>query len=119
MTESADRELAADIEAAVRVVPGVTAVFRAGGLLSKALVAGAQLLGIGDEEASLVRVVRAPDGIRVEVAIGVHSAAGAVATAHRVQAAIDALGAAHGASLAGVHVTVVHVDDTVERGASP
>ncbi len=118
MMEPADRELAARIEAAVRAVPGVTEVFRMGGLVSKVVDAGAQILGIQDGETSPVRMERSADGCRVEVALGVDNSAGAVETTRRVQAAIGALGAAQGAALAEIRVTVVHIDETSMNGPS-
>ncbi len=118
MMRPADRELAARIEAAVRVVPGVTDVFRVGGLVSEVVDAGAQVLGIQDGGTPPVRVERSADGDRVEVAIGVDSSAGAVETTRRVGAAIGALSAAQGAALTRIRVTVVHIDETSTKGPS-
>lgn len=118
MMEPADRELAADIEATVRAVPGVTEVFRMGGLVPRVIDAGGQTLGIQHDETSHVRVERSADGDRVQVAIGVDSSAGAVETTRRIQAAIGALGAAQGAALTEIRVTVVHIDDTSMKGPS-
>jgi membrane carboxypeptidase/penicillin-binding protein len=111
MTEAVDQELAADIEAAIRAVPGVASVFRPKGVLSHVIDVGAQLLGRQDARASLTRVERTAEGIRVEAAIGVDSNMSTVETAQRVQAAIDALCDAQGLALGEIHVTVVHVNE--------
>lgn len=112
MTEPIDRELAVDIEAAVRAAPGVTGLFRVGGVISMVVDAGARAAGISGEGSSLARVERSADGLRVEVAIGVDAAAGSVGSSRRVHEAIDALCTARGLLPAEIHVTVVHVDDT-------
>ena len=112
MTEPTDRVLAADIEAAVREVPGVASVFRAGGRISQAVDAGAQLLGIQQEDGSLIRWEHSPsEGSRVEVAIGVQNAPGAADTSDRVHAAIAELCADRGYPSVKLHLTVVHIDE--------
>lgn len=111
MSMSQEQILAADVEAVVRGVPGVTAIFRSGTSVSKVVDAGARLLGIRDDDAPLVRVEETPEGIRVEAAIGVHGAARASETVRRAHAAIDALLAQHVTVPAEIHLTVVHIDD--------
>ena len=111
MIESTDQTLAVEIEAAVRAVPGVTSLFRAGGIIAKVLDAGSQILGIEDSQNSLARVRLTPEGFRVEVAIGIDGSAGAVETTRGVESAIRALAVSRGADVAEIHVTVVHIDD--------
>ena len=105
-----DLMLAADIEAAVRAVPGVAVVYRAGSTLSKAVDATTRLVGLRDEDAPLIDLERAEDGVKVRIAIGVHASDGAAATARRAHAAVQALLAPQSAGDADVHLTVVHVD---------
>ncbi|WP_159500392.1 hypothetical protein [Microbacterium sp. 18062] len=112
MTTSPELLLAADIETAILAVPGVTTIFRTGSTASKVVDAGARLLGLRDDDAPLVRIEQAPEGFRVEVAIGVLASAGAVETAHRVHAAIEALTSQQRDGSAEIRITVVHVDDT-------
>ena len=118
MIEPKDRELAADIETTVRAIPGVTALFRTGSIVSKVVDAGAQILGIQDDGAPLIRLERPPEGPRVEVAIGVCATVGAVETSGRVHAAIGALCTDQGFNPAEIRVTVVHIDDTPTKGSS-
>ncbi|GAA4487160.1 hypothetical protein [Microbacterium panaciterrae] len=111
MSDPRDQELVEDIETAVRAIPGVTGIFRSGTTVAKVVDAGARLLGIRDADASLVRLEQTPEGARVEVAVGVQSSAGAVATTTRVHAAIDALCAGRRIGSVQIRITVVHVDD--------
>ena len=104
-------QVAADIETTVRAIPGVTAIFRSGTTVSKVVDAGARLLGIREDDAPLVRVDQTPKCIRVEVAVGVHEAAGASDTARRVHAAIDDLLARRSTAPRNIRLTVVHIDD--------
>ena len=114
MIESTGLAMAADIESAVRSVPGVTAVFRSGGMISKVMESGAQLLGTQQVSAPLVRWESSQDGPRVVVAIGVGAASGAAATTCRVHEVIVDLCAARGVTPSDVHVTVVHIDEDHE-----
>lgn len=111
MTESTDRDLAADIEGIVREASGVTTIFHTGSLVSKLIDAGVQLIDSQGNGAPLITVERLADEMRVEVAIGVYADAGAVETSHRVHAAIAAFCAAEGCGVAEIHITVVHIDD--------
>jgi len=111
MIESTDQTLAVELESAVRAVPGVTALFRTGGIIAKVVDAGAQILGIEDSQSSLVRVRPTQTGLHVDVAIGIDGGAGAVETTRGVESAIRALAASRGRDVAGIHVTVVHIDD--------
>lgn len=111
MTELTDHTMAADIEAAVRAISGVSAIYRAGGIISKVIDAGAQLLGVQPREAPLVRWEDTSDGARVDIAIGVHGSAGAAGTSRRVHDAIDALCADRGYAAVQIRITVVHVDE--------
>ncbi len=108
---SQEQVLAADIEAAVLAVPGVTAIFRSGTTVSKVVDAGARLLGIRVDDASLVRIEQTPESVRVDVAVGVRASARATETARRAHAAIDALIAQRSGAPTEIHLTVVHVDD--------
>ena len=120
MIESADQTMATDIETDVRAVPGVSGVFRTGGIISKVVDAGAQLLGAQRNEVPLVRWEHhATDGARVEAAIGVHGDMGAAETCRRVHAAITALCADRGYFPVEIRLTVVHIDDGPGDVASP
>ncbi len=106
--------LIADIETTIRAVPGVTGIFRAGGPVSKAVDMGARIIGGQDGTGHLIRVDQSPEGVRIDVAIGVHATASAVETSSRVHAAISALCAAHHITPAEIQVTVVQIDDTTQ-----
>lgn len=110
MSTPDDLMLAADIEAAVRAVPGVAVVYRSGSTLAKAVDATTRLIGVRDEDAPLVDLERSEDGVKVRIAIGVHASDGAAATAGRAHAAIQALLAPQSTRDADVHLTVVHID---------
>lgn len=110
-----DQAMAAEIEAAVRAVPGVTAIFRTGGFVAKMLGAGAQLLGIQQGRTPLIQWEHAAEGVRVEAAIGVHTAAGAAQTSRRVHEAITALCEDRGYTPRDIQITVVHLDDDPAR----
>jgi hypothetical protein len=109
MTTWQEQALSSEIEAAVRAVPGVSGLFRVG-TLANAIDAGVRLLGIRDGS-PFVRLERSPDGLRADIAIGVHEHAGAVETIRRVQAAASAVIAAQHPAPADVRVTVVHIND--------
>jgi len=111
MIDPTDQAMALDIETAVRAVPGVTTVFRTGGIISKAVDAGAHLLGAQQNRAPLVRWEHTPEGPRVEASIGVHTGAGAAETSRRVHATISALCSDRGFTPAEIRLTVVHIDD--------
>lgn len=111
MTEPRDQAIAGDIEAAARAVPGVTTIFRTGGLISKVVETGAQLLGSQQPETPRIRWEHTPDGARVEAAIGVLAAAGAAETARRVHAAITQFCIARGYTPVEICLTVVHIDE--------
>lgn len=111
MTEPTDQAMAEDIETAVRAVPGVTTIFRTGGIISKVVDAGAQLFGAQQNEAPLIRWEHTPDGPRAEAAIGVLAAVGAAETGRRVHAAIAALCSSRGCTPVEIRLTVVHIDD--------
>jgi len=115
MTEPTDQAMAADIETTVRAVPGVTSIFRTGGIISKVVDAGAQLLGPPQNEVTLVRWEHhAAEGSRVEAAIGVCAGAGAAETSRQVHAAITALCTHRGYFPVEIHLTVVHIDEGSE-----
>lgn len=111
MTTTEENDLADGIETGIRATPGVTALFRTGTTVSKVLDAGARLLGVRDGDAPLVRVEHAPDGVHVDVAIGVQAESGAVETVDRVHSAIRGIVAERALVLAEARLTVVHVDD--------
>ncbi len=112
MTEDDIRKLIDDIDTTVRAIPGVTGLFSPRGAGAKLVDAGARMLGIRPDDTSLIHLEQTEDGARVEVAIGVQAAAGAVETSCRVQAEIRALCAEQHVVLSEIHVTVVHIDDT-------
>ncbi len=116
MTEKYGQQLVDDIDTTVRAIPGVTALFSSRGAASNLVDAGAKVLGIRAADTSPIRLEHAEGGPRVEIAIGVQAAAGAVETSCRVQAAIRALCAAQNVVLSEIHVTVVHIDDTPSKG---
>ncbi len=111
MSNSTDQPIAADLETAVRAVPGVSGVFRTGGILSKLVGASAEALGDSADRDPLVRCEHGADGTQVEVAIGVRADAGAAETAHRTHAAISALCSERGLSPIEIRLTVVHIDE--------
>ncbi|GAA3663620.1 hypothetical protein [Microbacterium marinilacus] len=113
---SQEQLLATAVETAIRSVPGVAGVFRAGTTVSKLVDVGARLVGAKDEAAPLVRIEESADGGRVDAAIGVQASAGAVDTVHRVHAAVDAALVQHGVVPAEIRVTVVHVDGIASPG---
>ncbi len=112
MIDPSDRELTADIETAVRAIPGVTAIFRPGSLVSKTVDAAARSIGVRDRSEPLIGIDWSPDGAQVEVAISVDDAAGSVETSRRVHAAIGAVCTARGITPGKTSVTVVHIGDT-------
>lgn len=117
MNDPVDVKLAADLETTVLAIPGVTAVFRTGGVISNVVETATHVLGSNEDPAPLVRVHRTAERVRVEVAIGVDSTAGAVETTYRVQAAIRALSISRGALSAEIQVTVAHIDGSPAKGA--
>lgn len=117
MIESSDRDLARAVEAVVRDVEGVTGVFRSGGFAAKAVDAGARLIGIRAGDEALVAVDREAAGIRVDVAVGIDGAAGAVATTRRVHEAIGRLGTALGSPFVEIRVTVAHIEEPAPGAA--
>lgn len=64
MNEATEREWIADIETAVRDTPGVTAIYHTGGLVSKMVAAGAQLLG-AEQGMPRVRLEQRSEGSQV------------------------------------------------------
>ncbi|MFZ4841886.1 hypothetical protein [Mycetocola saprophilus] len=112
MSSAEDFDLAVEIEATVRALPGVTGVFQAGLTVARVVEVGARLLGLRDGAATLVVLERESDAVRVSVAIGVDSSAGAVDTARRTHAAVEAVLRARADTVAGIQVTVVHIEET-------
>lgn len=108
--EQGNQQLAAGIEAAVRAVPGVTTLFRPGGVVASAIAAGAEVFAVAERETSLVRLKRLTGSLDVEVSIGVDGSVGAVEIVRRVRAAIDAAARANGETVTEIRATVVHVD---------
>ena len=115
MTTSQEHALAADIEVAIRAMPGVAALFRAGSLASNVLDAGARAIGLRDDSDPLIHLDQTPEGLRVDIAIGVQDHAGAVETIRRVHAAVRAVIAEHLSAAADIRITVVHVNDTTKK----
>jgi len=102
-------EVAAEIEAAVRATPGVADLYGPGSLMSNAVGAGARRLGLRDADAPLVLVQQNDDGTQVDIALGVHAAAGATVTTQTVHRVVRDLLAGHGQQEARIVLTVVHV----------
>lgn len=116
MTTSQDQVRAVDIELATRAMPGVVALFRAGSLASNVFDAGARAIGIRDDSDPLIRIDQTPEGLRVDIAIGVQDDAGAVETIRRVHAAVRAVIAEQHRDTADIRITVVHINDATSRG---
>lgn len=119
MSESTEQAVAADIEAAVRALPGVTGVFRSGGLLAKLVDAGAEALGTAEQRAPFVRWETGETGPRADVAIGVRASAGAAETSARAHEVATVICREHGIAGADIRVTVVHIDEDAERATDP
>ncbi|RLP82298.1 hypothetical protein D9V34_10940 [Mycetocola lacteus] len=119
MSTVEDFELAAEIEATVRALPGVTGVFQAGLTVARVVEVGARLLGLRDGAATLVLLERESDTVRVSVAIGVDSAFGATETARRAHDAVGVALRARGEGAASIHVTVVHIEQVVAARSEP
>lgn len=113
---SQESALAADIEIATRAMPGVATLFRAGSLASNVLYAGARAIGIRDDSDPLIRLEQTPEGLRVDIAIGVQDHAGAVETIRRVQAAVRVVIEEQHGARAEIRITVVHINDTTSQG---
>ncbi|WP_217178633.1 hypothetical protein [Streptomyces sp. AC495_CC817] len=100
--------LAAQIEDAVRAVPSVTNVFRAGSLVSNAVAEAATRLGGGDR-APLVIVTPSGQTTQIEVSIGVDAVAGVPATLRLVHQAIARTADAAGVIDRDVRITASHI----------
>ncbi|MFD2758749.1 hypothetical protein [Gulosibacter faecalis] len=102
-------ELAAEIESAVRAVPGVTIVFRSGSALSKLVEAGAQALGLRDE-ASLVAVEANDAGVRVTASLGLDAGLSVAETLRRAREVIATLLEARGLREPEIRLTAVYIE---------
>jgi hypothetical protein len=109
-------EIATEIEAALRSVPGVSDLYRSGSLVANVVDAGARRLGLRDDAAPLVLVQDAEAGLRVDVALGVHISAGAGATMLAAHRAVRDLLTGRELRDAQIVLTVVHVDDSPTAG---
>lgn len=103
-------QLAAEIEAAVRAVDGVTTVFRAGSTAAKVIGAGSQRVGIRNEAAALVRLDLSEERPSAELAIGVCVGANGVDTLRRVHEVVAETLAARQIVNPAIKVTVMHVN---------
>ncbi|RLP72769.1 hypothetical protein D9V32_15085 [Mycetocola tolaasinivorans] len=112
-------EIEAQIEAAVRAVPGVSAVFPASSTASRVVEAGARLLGIRQDAPASVVLERMPAGVVVAVAIGIRASASASDTARAAHAAVYALLFGQGIEISDVRITVVHIDNGHSDAPSP
>ncbi len=115
MTERDTRAIARNVQTAVEAVSGVSAVFRAGSTARKVIESGMAQLGIRESDPTVV-VRDGASGMRVDVAIGVQSSAGAAVVAHRAHGAVEAALARDGVTGADIRLTVVHIDDSVSAG---
>lgn len=104
-------DVAAEIEAVVRAVPGVADLYRPGSPVSNVLDAGARRLGLRAHAVPLVRVQRGDGEAQVEIALGIHSAAGAAATTQAVYRVVRDLLAVREHADARIVLTVVHVHE--------
>ena len=105
-------EVAAEIEAAVRAIPGVADLYRPRSLVSNAVDASARRLGLRDADASLVLVQQTGEEFQVDIAMGVHSAAGATVTTQMVHRVVRDLFTEREQEDARIVLTVVHVQDS-------
>jgi hypothetical protein len=112
MTISQEHALTAHIERTIRATPGVAALFRAGSLVSNVIDAGARVIGIRGESEPLIRLEHTPEGLRVDIAIGVEGHAGAVETIRHVGAAVSVVVEEWHRAPAEIRITVVHITDT-------
>lgn len=110
MSLDGDRALLAELEAAARATPGVSAVFPSGRRAGRLIGAGSRLLGVRDAEAPVVARTRSPAGARAELEIGVAEPASAMDCARRVHAVLEDRLIRHGIGAAAVRVTVVQVE---------
>ncbi|MDR7384976.1 hypothetical protein [Promicromonospora iranensis] len=104
--------IAAEIEDALRSVPGVCDLYRSGSLVANVADAGARRLGLRDDDTPLVLVQDAGAGLRVDAAMGVHISSGATATMLAAHRAVRDLLTGHELRDAHIVLTVVHVDDS-------
>ncbi|WP_369374147.1 hypothetical protein AB1046_08140 [Promicromonospora sp. Populi] len=111
MSTAQGAQVAAEIEAAVRAVPGVADLYGPGSLVSNVVDVTARHLGLRDTAAPLVLVRQDGSGIQVEIAMAVHSTAGATVTSHTVHRVVRDLLTAREQQDARIVLTVVHVPD--------
>ncbi|MGO2139938.1 MAG: hypothetical protein ACTH30_05960 [Leucobacter sp.] len=109
MSQALEEPLEQALERAIRDVPGVTAVFRAGSPLGKVIEASGELLRGERRPGSLVNVSRTDDVVAVEVELGVSSEASSVDTLERVYAAVLVQLNAQGLEPGLIRLTVVHI----------
>ncbi|GAA2841075.1 hypothetical protein FB468_2938 [Leucobacter komagatae] len=110
MSQALEEPLEQALERAIRDVPGVTAVFRAGSPLGKVIEASGELLRGERRPGSLVKVSRTDDVVvAIEVELGVSSEASSVDTLERVYAAVLVLLSTQGLEPGLIRLTVVHI----------
>lgn len=112
LTAGRAAEVAAEIEVAVRSVPGVSDLYRPGSLVSNVMDRGARRLGLRDDAGPVVLVRQSGPELRVGVALGVHPSPSAAVTTSTVHNAVRHLLTQQGLGDAHIVVTVVHVDDS-------
>lgn len=105
-----DEPMAARIERAARETPGVAEVYGPGSPASKAVAAGARLVGLQPTDAPLVRATEGQDGWDIHMAIGVGRGAGAGDVVRAVSGRARGLLPEDERGRAAVQVTVVHVE---------
>ncbi|MGO2112937.1 MAG: hypothetical protein ACTH31_15130 [Pseudoclavibacter sp.] len=115
MTTTENELMIADLEAAIRAVPGVASLYRAGGFISTIVDAGARAFGVRDETASPVRLEPSAEGVGVSVALGVDSTSRAIDVIGRVHSAIVAWLGEHDETPTEINLTVVHIDDSANK----
>ncbi|GAA4708479.1 hypothetical protein APR04_004559 [Promicromonospora umidemergens] len=103
--------VAAEIEATVRAIDGVSDVYATGSAVLRTIGASARRLGLRADEASPVLVHRDEDGVHVDIALGVHATDSATRLTRIVDQAVRDLLAEQGLTNAYIAVSVVHVDE--------
>ena len=92
--------VAAEVDAAVREVSGVAALYRSGGIR----------LQFRDTDDALVLVEQNGEAVSVRASIGITGTSGAAVIARRAHTAVAKVLKRHGVAPAETHLTVVHID---------
>lgn len=108
--DNSARQFAARVDAALREVPAVTALFRSGNLFSNALAIAAETLGMSDPETASPVGVRFDDtgAVEIDAAIGVQTSVPVGETLRAAHRAVLDEAAAAGYTVGAARLTVVH-----------